>query len=440
MDDNRLRLPSNLSLSLDDQGITPEPYAQTSPGGIKPAFVKLAPGDRGDGFPLSILSDPWTFVPKPGPKGEIHSWGYVDPRADHYTDDNSNVTEFDGVSTMIRTMKYQQLYFGKRKPEEQFVDVLMERKKTQLGELDLGKLPKQDVIVKIYLKDGSVYGPEGCTSVDMAHVGQVGYAFLPDDKYTLAHLFGKEGDKIGYLYDFGDKWRHNIIIERILSVDDSDGSIKIVDGKGMCPGENLHGCFSYAEFMKEYDQADYVGKQAKKREVLDCPNYKGFGKPPALVDLSYFDMNDANERLSDALASGNSVRSGAKTFTMPVHPNGLDIHKHNLKKGQSIVRDFPPDEGGFWQETTSNKKDKKSETVCGACGKPGGAELKVCGGCRKIYYCSAAHQKVKQFILKTTSVKILTGARNTGKPTRRHAARRLRTVANSIRSVAAEAA
>jgi hypothetical protein len=26
----------------------------------------------------------------------------------------------------------------------------------------------------------------------------------------LAHLFSKEGDKIGYLYDFGDKWYHVI--------------------------------------------------------------------------------------------------------------------------------------------------------------------------------------------------------------------------------------
>lgn len=26
----------------------------------------------------------------------------------------------------------------------------------------------------------------------------------------LAHLFAKEGDKIGYLYDFGDRWYHEI--------------------------------------------------------------------------------------------------------------------------------------------------------------------------------------------------------------------------------------
>lgn len=29
-------------------------------------------------------------------------------------------------------------------------------------------------------------------------------------RYKLAHLFGKVGDRIGYLYDYGDKWYHKI--------------------------------------------------------------------------------------------------------------------------------------------------------------------------------------------------------------------------------------
>ncbi len=37
-----------------DEDISPADYAQTSLGGT-PAFVKLAPGDKGDGFPLNIL-------------------------------------------------------------------------------------------------------------------------------------------------------------------------------------------------------------------------------------------------------------------------------------------------------------------------------------------------------------------------------------------------
>ena len=126
-----------------------------------------------------------------------------------------------------------------------------------------------------------------------------------------------------------------------------------------------------------------------KREVLECPNYKDFGKPPALFDPAVFDFNAASARLATALASTNSVRSGAKKFTMPIggtHGDALTerMERMHLKEGQSIKKDWQPENHGFWEETTSNIKDKRRQTVCAACGKPGGSELKTCSGCRQI--------------------------------------------------------
>ena|ERR1700733_9052521 len=128
-----------------------------------------------------------------------------------------------------------------------------------------------------------------------------------------------------------------------------------------------------------------------KREVLECPNYKDFGKPPALFDPALFDLQAATDRLAAALASTNSVRSGAKKFTMPMGGMGTDalreqLDKMHLKEGQSIKQVWQPENHGFWEETTSNIKDRRRETVCAACGKPGGAELKTCSGCRQILY------------------------------------------------------
>ncbi|KAF7424461.1 hypothetical protein PC9H_009768 [Pleurotus ostreatus] len=134
------------------------------------------------------------------------------------------------------------------------------------------------------------------------------------------------------------------------------------------PLENMQGCFMYSKFVEELTRRIMSGsQQAKKREILDSPNYEGFGKPPALFDVTHFDINAAHEGLSAALASTNSVRSGAKTYTMPLHPDAMNTNIDQLKKGQSMVRDFSPDSHGYWQETTSTKKDKKSETVCGLC-------------------------------------------------------------------------
>jgi hypothetical protein len=58
------------------------------------------------------------------------------------------------------------------------------------------------------------------------------------------------------------------------------------------------------------------------------------------------------------------------------------MEKMNLKEGQSIKQDWQPN--GFWEETTSDIKDKRRQTVCAACGKPGRSELKTCSGCRQI--------------------------------------------------------
>jgi hypothetical protein len=124
----------------------------------------------------------------------------------------------------------------------------------------------------------------------------------------------------------------------------------------------------------------------KKHEILDCPNYKAFGKPPALFDPDKFDLAAVKERVAAALSSSNSVRSGAKKFHMPIMPDMPATAYMNLKKGESIVQSHEQDErgNGYWQEVVSERRDHRSVAVCGACGKPGGEELKTCGGCRQI--------------------------------------------------------
>lgn len=73
-----------------------------------------------------------------------------------------------------------------------------------------------------------------------------------------------------------------------------------------------------------------------------------------------------------------------KAFTMPISPSALDPRVGKLKKGQSIQREWDHESHGYWQETTSSTKDKRSQSACAACGKPGGQDLKTCSGCRAI--------------------------------------------------------
>ncbi|KAF8462945.1 MM3350-like domain-containing protein, partial [Kalaharituber pfeilii] len=84
--------------------------------------------------------------------------------------------------------------------------------------------------------DGSMFGPEGCTYVDMLHLHLRGKSFLDDKKFTIADLLTKKGSALGYLYDLGDQWDHEITVEDILPPDESTGKFSLLDGSGACPG------------------------------------------------------------------------------------------------------------------------------------------------------------------------------------------------------------
>jgi hypothetical protein len=142
------------------------------------------------------------------------------------------------------------------------------------------------------------------------------------------------------------------------------------------------------DFLKSLFNCRYK----KKKEILDAPNYNHFGKPPSQFDPFSFDIEAARERLRVALATSNSVRSGAKKFTMPINPDGEDIiterEKMSLKKGQELVKIQDEENSGFWHETKSTKKDKSKEAVCAACGRPAANDvaLKQCSGCHQVLY------------------------------------------------------
>lgn len=72
----------------------------------------------------------------------------------------------------------------------------------------------------------------------MMHAGKCCVHYVDANKYTLAHMLQRVGEKIGYTYDFGDKFLHNIQVEEIKPAAESDGSVVVLEGRGMCPPED----------------------------------------------------------------------------------------------------------------------------------------------------------------------------------------------------------
>ena len=69
-------------------------------------------------------------------------------------------------------------------------------------------------------------------------------------KYKLSQFHFDEGDKFVYEYDFGDSWRHKIVVEKVLPF---SADLKIpacIKGKRACPPEDVGGVWGYDTFLE----------------------------------------------------------------------------------------------------------------------------------------------------------------------------------------------
>lgn len=74
---------------------------------------------------------------------------------------------------------------------------------------------------------------------------------LDERKFTLQHLAPGEKDTLGYEYDFGDSWEHQITIEKILAPDAQAATVALcLDGARACPPEDCGGIWGYANLLK----------------------------------------------------------------------------------------------------------------------------------------------------------------------------------------------
>jgi hypothetical protein len=88
-------------------------------------------------------------------------------------------------------------------------------------------------------------------------VGSVFAHFRPDmnstkfaDKTNLSDFIKKEKQKFTYLYDFGDNWKHSVVVEKILEKDASQKYPVCTAGKRACPPEDCGGTGGYDELLE----------------------------------------------------------------------------------------------------------------------------------------------------------------------------------------------
>lgn len=89
---------------------------------------------------------------------------------------------------------------------------------------------------------------------------------VEDEQTTLLNdIIAGEKFKFSYLYDFGDSWEHDILVEKILEADPTIIYPICIQGRRACPPEDCGGVWGYEEFLSAIQDSTHP----EHEEMLD---------------------------------------------------------------------------------------------------------------------------------------------------------------------------
>ena len=81
-----------------------------------------------------------------------------------------------------------------------------------------------------------------------------------DQKVRLSQYLRHEKQKFRYVYDFGDDWEHEVLLEKILTIEEGVFYPRCIKGKRECPPEDCGGVWGYQEILeilKDKNHSEY---------------------------------------------------------------------------------------------------------------------------------------------------------------------------------------
>jgi pRiA4b ORF-3-like protein len=106
----------------------------------------------------------------------------------------------------------------------------------------------------------------------------------------LRDVAPEAGDRLDYLYDFGDGWEHDILVEAVQAAEPGIAYPRCTDGCRACPPEDCGGIWGYANLVD-------VLADPSHEEHADLLEWLGVEKADDF-DPSRFDLDEANLALS----------------------------------------------------------------------------------------------------------------------------------------------
>lgn len=126
--------------------------------------------------------------------------------------------------------------------------------------------------------------------VPMPDLGFDDLGLEDESKVRLGKLIPGEKFKFSYLYDFGDSWEHEILVEKVLKADPEVDYPVCIKAKRACPPEDCGGTWGYQEFLDVIQDPT----NSEHEEMLE---WVGGAFDPDDVDLD--DVNRELKRIPD---------------------------------------------------------------------------------------------------------------------------------------------
>jgi len=116
-----------------------------------------------------------------------------------------------------------------------------------------------------------------------------GEQIMPEYEQKIANWFSMENKKAKYVYDFGDYWEHDVVLEGILPKEKGIKYPRCIGGKRACPPEDCGSIPGYEEFLEAIKDP----KNEMHKEMLD---WVGGEFDPESFDPQEVVFDDPDER------------------------------------------------------------------------------------------------------------------------------------------------
>lgn len=124
---------------------------------------------------------------------------------------------------------------------------------------------------------------------------------LPGWKVAVTTHLSRPGDQVSYLYDFGDDWRHTVLLEGAFLADAKVKYPVCIGGAMACPPEDSGGVFGYEQMREAVADPDHPDHE-EMTEWLDENLEDGKAFDPVKFTPAKVKFTDAAKRLKLAIA------------------------------------------------------------------------------------------------------------------------------------------